>query len=111
MVVAAAGMGGLNSPAIAHMTHLEVLRHGGIDTSPFLRWGFPLPNSSLLTGVFYDDLVVAAIVPTSKAHSLDGPDADLTRKALVAYHSACLPPSPGKGFGFGGTQPDKEGVI
>ena len=61
-VVRVASMGGINSPAFAQESHLEVLRAGGIDTGGFLRWGRPLPLGNLFCGIFYDDLIVAAII-------------------------------------------------
>ena len=100
MAVRIIGMGGLNSPAIAQQTHLEVLRANGIDIDCFLEWGAPFPTTPTLSGIFYDDLVVAAVTKASEVHCLSGPDFDIISRALSAYEKAHLPLSQSKSFGF-----------
>ena len=71
-VVAVCGMGGLNCPAIAQETHLAVLRASGIKTESFLKWGHALPEGPCFSGIFYDDLVVAAIIESDLAYKPEG---------------------------------------
>ena len=65
-----------------------------------MKWGSPLPRSPTLTGVFYDDLVVATIVKTKEVLQIQGPDYDVIHTALSAYADANLPVSTPKSVGF-----------
>ena len=65
-----------------------------------MRWGRPMPRGPVFGGVFYDDLVLACIVPTREWSEKTGQDFDLCKNAELSYAKAGLPLSTSKGFGF-----------
>ena len=95
------GMGDLNAVDIAQQCHEEILKSFGcMRESIVLRYGSPFPLGELWEGLYIDDHVVIAMVPTEKLHALEYEDIDIVRRSHQAYAAHGLPRSLDKAFGF-----------
>ena len=93
-------MGDLDSVDVAQSCHEGVLRsNGGLASSDHLRYGYPLPRSSTLQGVYIDDHLLLGIVPKSRAKdSAANRDMSLLELSRKAYEAANLARAPKKAF-------------
>ena len=93
-----AGMGDLNTVDVATAVHHGVLEKAEVLTqSNQLCYGYPLPSTPELVGIYIDDLLVLLQVPRAEAH-LPALDTDLTNAAGQAYVDAGLPEASHKAF-------------